>query len=50
VNGLAVDYGSWPLLKNPWVSQQVNSPKLTISIGGERLEYDFSRWTRKLTF
>jgi hypothetical protein len=49
VNGLAVNYGSWPLLKNPWVSQQVNSPKLTISIAGERLEYDFSRWTRTLT-
>lgn len=49
VDGRAVDYASWPQLKNPWVIQQLNSPKLTIAIGGQRLEYDFSRWTRTLS-
>ena len=49
VDGRAVDYASWPQLKNPWVFQETNSSNLTIAIGGQRLEYDFSRWTRTLS-
>lgn len=49
VDGRAVDYASWPELKNPWVIQQPNSPNLSITIGGQRLDYDFSRWTRTLS-
>lgn len=49
VDGRAVDYASWPELKNPWVFQQPNSPNLSITIAGQRLEYDFSRWTRTLS-
>jgi hypothetical protein len=49
VDGCAVDYLSWPELKNPWVFQQTNSPNLTITIGGQRLEYDFANWTRTLS-
>lgn len=49
VDGRAVDYASWPLLKNPWVYQQTNSPNLAITIAGQGLEYDFTNWTRKLS-
>ena len=49
VDGVAVDYPSWPELKNPWVFQQTNSPNLTITIGGQKLEYDFANWTRTLS-
>jgi hypothetical protein len=49
VNGRAVNYSAWPLLKNPWVLQETNSPHLTISIGGKRLVYDFDKWTRSLS-
>jgi hypothetical protein len=49
VDGQALDYASWPLLTNPWVFQQTNSPQLTINIGGQRLEYDFANWTRKVS-
>ena len=49
VDGVAVDYPAWPELKNPWVFQQTNSPILTVTIGGEKLEYDFANWTRTLT-
>ena len=49
VDGRAVDYASWPLLKNPWVYQQTNSPNMTITIGGQKLEYNFTNWTRKLS-
>jgi len=48
VDGVAVDYSAWPELKNPWVFQQTNNPNLTITIGGQRLEYDFANWTRLL--
>ncbi len=48
VDGRAVDYASWPLIKNPWVFQQTNSPNLTITLGGQRLEYDFEQWTRTI--
>ena len=49
VDGVVVDYPSWPELKNPWVFQQTNSPNLTVTIGGEKLEYNFANWTRTLT-
>jgi len=49
VDGVVVDYPSWPELKNPWVFQQTNSPILTVTIGGEKLEYNFANWTRTLT-
>jgi hypothetical protein len=49
VDGVTVDYALWPELKNPWVFQQTNSPNLTVTIGGQKLEYDFARWTRTLT-
>jgi len=49
VDGVAVDYPAWPELKNPWVFQQTNSPNLTVTIGGEKLEYNFANWTRTLT-
>ena len=46
VDGVTVDYLSWPELKNPWVFQQTNSPNLTVTIGGQKLEYDFANWKR----
>lgn len=49
VDGAVVDYPSWPELKNPWVFQQTNSPNLTVTIGGEKLEYNFANWTRTLS-
>lgn len=49
VDGVVVDYPSWPELKNPWIFQQTNSPILTVTIGGEKLEYNFANWTRTLT-
>jgi hypothetical protein len=49
VDGRAVDYASWPVLINPWVFQQTNSPNLTITIAGQRLEYDFVNWTRSVS-
>ena len=49
VDGKPIDYPSWPELSNPWVFQQTNSPNLTININGQRLEYDFANWTRKLS-
>jgi hypothetical protein len=49
VDGRVIEYPSWPLLKNPWVFQQTNSPYLAITIGGQRLEYDFAKWTRTLS-
>jgi hypothetical protein len=49
VDGQIVDYPSWPELKNPWVFQRTNSPNLTITIGGQKLEYDFANWTRTLS-
>lgn len=49
VDGVAVNYPSWPELKNPWVFQQTNSPNLTVTIDGQKLEYDFANWTRKLS-
>jgi hypothetical protein len=49
VDGRVVDYLAWPQLQNPWVIQQTNSPHLTLTLGGRRLEYDFAKWTRTLS-
>ena len=49
VDGKAVDYQSWPLFKNPWVYQEVNSSMLQITYGQRRLTYDFANWTRQET-
>ena len=49
VNERVVDYASWPLFKNQWVFQQTNSPNLFINYRGQKLEYDFGKWTRTFT-
>jgi hypothetical protein len=45
IDGQAVDYLSWPLLRNSWVYQQTNSPNLKIEYGERVLKYDFANWT-----
>jgi hypothetical protein len=46
IDGHPVDYLSWPLLRNPWVYQQTNSPNLKIEYGDRVLKYNFGNWTR----
>jgi hypothetical protein len=47
IDDRSVDYPHWPRLESPWVSQALGSSVLRITIGDQRLEYDFARWTRK---
>lgn len=42
-----VDYSSWPLLSNPWVSQQLNGDQLEIHHDGQSLVYNFKDWRKK---
>jgi len=44
INGVMVDYESWPLIDNPWVHQDWNSPILTITDGKKVRKYDFLNW------
>lgn len=46
VDGEAVDYGSFPLLGNPWVRQALDGNDLIIEHGGRTLRYDFRTWSR----
>jgi hypothetical protein len=41
VDGVAIDYASWPLYEAPGVSAALNTGKVSFSRGGERLEVDF---------
>ena len=47
VDGEPVDYGSFPLLGNPWVRQALDAAELVIEHGGRSLRYDFTAWTRE---
>ena len=47
VDGVAINYHSWPLLSNQWVHQSVDRPVLTINYGKSRLTLDFAEWTRE---
>ena len=47
IDGLAVDYSSWPLHGNPWVRQRPGDPALHLQQGRDRSDYDFSKWTRR---
>ncbi len=38
------DNGQWPLLSNPWVRQDVDGQRLTVSHGGRTVVYDFAEW------
>jgi hypothetical protein len=44
VDGRPIEYGRFPLMGSPWVSQEVDSPRLTVKVDGRELEYDFDRW------
>ena len=46
IDGQPVDYEKFPLLGNPWVSQDLGSDKLTLSHGGSSMGYDFKAWKR----
>jgi hypothetical protein len=46
VDGEVVDYGSFPLLGNPWVRQALDGDELIIEHGGRTLRYDFRTWSR----
>jgi lysophospholipase L1-like esterase len=46
VDGEPVDYGSFPLLGNPWVRQALDASELVIEHGGRSLRYDFAAWNR----
>jgi hypothetical protein len=47
VDGVAINYQSWPLLSNQWVHQSVDRPVLSINYGKSRLTFDFAEWTRE---
>ncbi|MES2463077.1 MAG: hypothetical protein V4671_21030, partial [Armatimonadota bacterium] len=40
INGNRLDFSSWPLLENPWMSQAVGSGVLSLSHGGESQRID----------
>ena len=44
VNGTSVDFAGWPLLDSPW-TRQMPGGNLVVTIGRERREYDFEKWT-----
>ncbi len=46
IDGKPVDYSSFPLFGDPWVTQPLGGDVLTISHGGEILTYNFRNWTR----
>ncbi|MEK3914272.1 CARDB domain-containing protein [Paenibacillus sp. FSL H7-0331] len=45
INGSAVDYTAWPLIRSPFIEQEVGSDVMMLRHGGETLTYDFSQWT-----
>lgn len=38
----------WPLIRNPWIEQEVGGDRLHVRYEGTHLIYDFSRWQRVL--
>lgn len=46
IDGVAVDYDSFPLLGNPWVHQDLDGEDLVIEHDTDGLRYDFRAWTR----
>ena len=46
IDGRSVDYTSFPLFGNPWVSQTLGSTSLTLRHGSQNLTYDFNLWSR----
>ncbi|WP_284645080.1 CARDB domain-containing protein [Paenibacillus silviterrae] len=44
INGTAVDYDHWPLIRSPFMDQQVGSNLLTLRQGDEALVYNFATW------
>ena len=45
IDGVPVDYNTFPLLGNPWVEQALGSPLLKIHHGTTSLTYHFDTWT-----
>ena len=45
IDGKTVDYRSYPLFGNPWVSQTLGSDHLTLHHNGEQMTYDFKNWS-----
>lgn len=45
INGTAVDYTSWPLIKDPFMEQETGGDILTLRHGGETVAYNFAQWT-----
>ena len=44
INGVIVDYKSWPVSKSPWTAQKIPEGPLTIRDGKTRRVYDFTNW------
>ncbi len=45
INENVIDYTAWPLMRNPWVEQDVNGSTLTLNINGSSRVYDFASGT-----
>ena len=45
INGQPVDYTTWPMLENPWMTQDAKGGPLTITGGGQVTVLDFSAWS-----
>lgn len=47
INGKNLELGSWPLLENQWMHQDVNGKELFLKFKHEKRIYDFANWTVK---
>jgi hypothetical protein len=44
IDGAAIDYGHWPIIENPWMTQ-TDPDRLVLTADGIRRTYDFTTWT-----
>lgn len=45
IDGKTVDYRSYPLFGNPWVTQSLGGDLLSLHHNGESMTYDFKNWS-----
>ncbi|MBV6644648.1 MAG: T9SS type A sorting domain-containing protein [Cyclobacteriaceae bacterium] len=44
IDDVVIDYADWPLMENPWVSQEAGADTLTLTFGDTSRVYDFKNW------